>query len=120
MNGGGEYIVGSCFEHYTGYHGQRSQQWGYETTQVLSSDTSNVPSDGLYLYDTGKDVLSGTNPESRFSVPLETGVPVITIVSIVHRETTIFSRPFSYDTCTLRSERLEAILKHAKFIHQAA
>jgi hypothetical protein len=120
MNGGGEYIVGSCFEHYTGYHGQRSQQWGYETTQVLSSDTSNVPSDGLYLYDTGKDVLSGTNPESRFSVPLETGVPVITIVSIVHREITIFSRPFSYDTCTLRSERLEAILKHAKFIHQAA
>ena len=88
MNRGGDYIVGSCFEHYTGYHGQQSQKWGYEATQVLSSDTSNVPSDGLYLYDTEKDVLSRANPESRFSVPIETGVPVLTIVSIMHMDIT--------------------------------
>jgi hypothetical protein len=83
MNGGGAFVVGSCFDHFTGFHGQRSQRWGYETTQVLSSDTSNVPSDGLYLYDTRKDVFSRTTPDSRFSVPIETGVPVLTVVSFV-------------------------------------
>ncbi len=91
MNDGEDYVVGSCFEHYTGFHGQRSQQWGYETTQVLNSDTSNVPYDGLYLYDTENDLLSRTNPESRFSVPIETGVPVLTIVSAMHMDITHFS-----------------------------
>jgi hypothetical protein len=85
MNGGGVYKVGSCFEHYTGFHGQRTQQWGYETTQVLSSDTSNVPSDGLYKYNTRTDLLSQTSPDSQFSVPIQTGVPVLTVVSICRR-----------------------------------
>jgi hypothetical protein len=87
MNGGGENAVGYCFEHYTGYHGQRSQEWGYQTAQILSSDTSNVPLDGLYLFNTSTRSLSPILPESKFSKPTQTGIPVITIVST--RERTI-------------------------------
>jgi hypothetical protein len=81
MNGGGENAVGYCFEHYTGYYGQESQKWGYQSAQLLSSDTSNVPVDGLYLFNTSTRSLSPALPESKFSKPIETGVPVLTIVS---------------------------------------
>lgn len=81
MNGGGENAVGYCFEHYTGYHGQRSQEWGYKTAQILSSDTSNVPKDGLYRFDASTRSLSPSLPDKKFSKPIETGIPVLTIVS---------------------------------------
>jgi hypothetical protein len=81
MNGGGSKTSGSCYPHYTGYHGQKSQNWGSKSTQILSADTSGVPSDGLYRYDSATKSLKLTNPEARFMPIVETGVAVITFVS---------------------------------------
>lgn len=81
MNGGGSKTSGSCYPHYTGYHGQKSQNWGSKSTQILSADTSGVPSDGLYQYDPASQALKPTNPEARFMPIVEAGVPVITFVS---------------------------------------
>jgi hypothetical protein len=81
MNGGGERTNSSCFNYYTAYHGQQSQNWGFQTPQILSTDVSSVPSDGLYLYNTSTKSLDPTIPEPTFMAPVETGIPVITFVS---------------------------------------
>lgn len=83
MNGGGDRTSGSCFNHYTGYHGQRSQDWGIQNPQMLSSDVSSVPSDGLYQYDASTKSLIPANPATRFLTPVATGIPVVTFVSMI-------------------------------------
>jgi hypothetical protein len=81
MNGGADNTIGSCYGYFTGYHAQRSQNWAIESTQILSSDVSSVPSDGLYLYNSDTKSLVPTNPDAQFTASVETGVPVVTFVS---------------------------------------
>jgi hypothetical protein len=83
MNGGGDSTIGSCYNHFTGYHGQRSQNWAIQNPQILSSDVSSVPSDGLYQFNSDTKSLVPADPEARFMASVETGVPVVTFVSLV-------------------------------------
>ena len=54
---------------------------GFQTPQILSSDVSNVPSGGLYLYNPVNKSLDPTIPEPTYMVPVEAGIPVVTFVS---------------------------------------
>lgn len=81
MNGGGDRPNGSCYPHFTGYHGQKSQRWGAGTPQLLSSAVSSVSEDGLYLYNPSTRSLENTVADSDGTAPVATGIPVMTFVS---------------------------------------
>lgn len=87
MNGGGDPTKGSCFNYYTAYHAQKSQNWGVQSPQILSSDTSNVPSDGLYQFNSATKSLIKASPETRFMAPVETGIPVVTFIGTLGSDT---------------------------------
>lgn len=86
MNGGERSNSETCFPQYTGYHAKKSQMWGENSPVLLSAETSNVPSDGSYLFNRGTkqyELLTDNfhSVVGNNAMPaVQVGVPIISFV----------------------------------------
>jgi len=86
MNGGEGRNAETCFPQYTAYHARKSQQWGENSPVLLSAATSNVPSDGSYLFNKNTkqyELLTDNFHDvvGEDAMPaLQVGIPIISFV----------------------------------------
>ncbi len=82
-----------CFSQYTPYQAMKAQEWAANTPILLSSTTSDVPTDGAYKFDPTThrysilegSLLAETVGEAAMP-PDEVGIHVITLIGTIGKE----------------------------------
>ena len=79
-----------CFSQYTPYQAKKAQEWAANSPILLSSSTSNVPTDGAYKFDPSThqySLLEGSLLADAVGKAAmqsdEVGIPVITIIGTI-------------------------------------
>ena len=82
-----------CFSQYTPYQTKKAQEWAANTPILLSTSTSNIPTDGAYKFDPSThqySLLEGTllaDAVGKAAMQSDkVGIPVITITYTIWKD----------------------------------